>query len=79
MKIYAILYHLEPHTEREMDPVLSELKKIADQQTEINKKLDLAVTKDDLKKSLTEIKHDMLSVLQEKLDKLEVKTFTNST
>ena len=37
-----------------MDPVLRELKKIADQQTEINKKLDLAVTKDNLKKSLTE-------------------------
>ena len=49
-----------------MDPVLSELKKIADQQTEINKKLDLAVTKDDLKKSLTEIKHDMLSILKRK-------------
>ena len=62
-----------------MDPVLSELNKIADQQTEINKKLDLAVTKDDLKKSLTEIKQDILSILQEKLDKLEGKTFTNST
>ena len=56
-----------------MDPVLSELKTIADQQTEINKKLDLVLTKDDLKKRLTEIKQDILSILQEKLDKLEVK------
>ena len=60
-----------------MDVVLSELKKNADQQTEINKKLDLAVTKDDLKKSLTEIKQDILSILQEKLDKLEVKLIQN--
>ena len=59
-------------TQRYMDPVLSKLRKIANQQTEINNKLDIAVTKDDLKKRLAEIKQDILSILQEKLDKLEV-------
>ena len=58
-----------------MGPVLPELKKLSDQQTIINRKLDLVITKDDLKASLIQIKQDILSTVQEKMDKLEEKLF----
>ena len=61
-----------------MDTVLAELKKLSDQHIIINRKLDLVITKDDLKASLIQIKQDILSTVQEKIDKLKQNFFKHN-